>query len=167
MEVAHRYLRRRPGLGGVGGDWFDVLPLPGARVAIVVGDVVGHGLHAAATMGRLRTAVHNFSTLDLPPDELLWHLDELVTRIDQDRDGGSGTPTLTGATCLYAIYDPVSRLCTMARAGHLEPSSYIRTARPTCPEYRPARRWVWAGCRCENTGCCCPRAAASCSTPTA
>ncbi|WND39890.1 SpoIIE family protein phosphatase [Streptomyces sp. BB1-1-1] len=121
VEVAHRYLPAEAGLGGVGGDWFDVLPLPGARVAIVVGDVVGHGLHAAATMGQLRTAVHNFSTLDLPPDELLWHLDELVTRIDQDRDGGSGTPTLTGATCLYAIYDPVSRLCTMARAGHLEP----------------------------------------------
>lgn len=121
VDVAHRYLPAEAGLGGVGGDWFDVVPLPGARVAVVVGDVVGHGLHAAATMGRLRTAVHNFSTLDLPPDELLWHLDELVTRIDQEGDGGEGTPTLTGATCLYAIYDPVSRLCTMARAGHLEP----------------------------------------------
>ncbi|MFJ9564594.1 SpoIIE family protein phosphatase [Streptomyces fuscichromogenes] len=121
VDVAHRYLPAGAGPGGVGGDWFDVIPLPGARVAIVVGDVVGHGLHAAATMGQLRTAVHNFSTLDLPPDELLWHLDELVTRIDQDRDGNGGTPTLTGATCLYAIYDPVSRLCTMARAGHLEP----------------------------------------------
>ncbi|KUM95197.1 histidine kinase [Streptomyces cellostaticus] len=122
VEVAHRYLPAEAGLGGVGGDWFDVIPLPGARVAIVVGDVVGHGLHAAATMGQLRTAVHNFSTLDLPPDELLWYLDELVTRIDQDRDrDNSETPTLTGATCLYAIYDPVSGLCTMARAGHLEP----------------------------------------------
>ena len=69
---------------GVGGDWFDVIPLPGARVALVVGDVVGHGLHAAATMGRLRTAVHNFAALDLPPDELLSHLDDLVARIDQD-----------------------------------------------------------------------------------
>ncbi|WP_189189642.1 SpoIIE family protein phosphatase/ATP-binding protein [Streptomyces albiflavescens] len=121
VDVAHRYLPAEAGLGGVGGDWFDVIPLPGARVAIVVGDVVGHGLHATATMGQLRTAVHNFSTLDLPPDELLWHLDELVTRIDQDRDGDSDTPTLTGATCLYAVYDPVSRLCTMASAGHLEP----------------------------------------------
>jgi len=121
VDVAYRYLPAGAGLGGVGGDWFDVIPLPGARVAIVVGDVVGHGLHAAATMGQLRTAVHNFSTLDLPPDELLWHLDELVSRIDQDRDGDGGSPTLTGATCLYAIYDPVSRLCTMARAGHLEP----------------------------------------------
>ncbi len=121
VDVAHRYLPAEAGLGGVGGDWFDVIPLPGARVAIVVGDVVGHGLHAAATMGQLRTAVHNFSTLDLPPDELLCHLDELVTRIDQDRDGDGEAPTLTGATCLYAIYDPISRLCTMARAGHLEP----------------------------------------------
>lgn len=123
VDVAHRYVPAEAGPGGVGGDWFDVIPLPGARVAIVVGDVVGHGLHAAATMGQLRTAVNNFSTLDLPPDELLWHLDELVTRIDQDRDGDGdgGTPTLTGATCLYAIYDPVSRRCTMARAGHLEP----------------------------------------------
>ena len=121
VDVAHRYLPAGAGLGGVGGDWFDVIPLPGARVAIVVGDVVGHGLHAAATMGQLRTAVLNFSALDLPPDELLWHLDELVTRIDQDRDGDRGTRTLTGATCLYVIYDPVSRVCTMARAGHLEP----------------------------------------------
>ncbi|MFJ8489064.1 SpoIIE family protein phosphatase [Streptomyces sp. NPDC094038] len=121
VDAAYRYLPAGAGLGGVGGDWFDVIPLPGARVAIVVGDVVGHGLHAAATMGQLRTAVLNFSTLDLPPDELLWHLDELVTRIDQDRDRGCGSRTLTGATCLYAIYDPVSRVCTMARAGHLEP----------------------------------------------
>ncbi|MEU6556378.1 SpoIIE family protein phosphatase [Streptomyces sp. NPDC046915] len=121
VDVAHRYVPAEAGLGGVGGDWFDVIPLPGARVAIVVGDVVGHGLHAAATMGQLRTAVHNLSTLDLPPDELLWHLDELVTRIDQDRDGDGATPTLMGATCLYAIYDPVSGRCTMARAGHLEP----------------------------------------------
>ncbi|BCK73535.1 hypothetical protein Srufu_074880 [Streptomyces libani subsp. rufus] len=64
LEVAHRYL---PAQAGVGGDWFDVIPLPGARVALVVGDVVGHGLHAAATMGRLRIAVHNFSALDLSP----------------------------------------------------------------------------------------------------
>ncbi|WP_316311319.1 PP2C family protein-serine/threonine phosphatase, partial [Clavibacter michiganensis] len=78
LDVAYRYLPAQAAQGGVGGDWFDVIPLPGARVALVVGDVVGHGLHAAATMGRLRTAVHNFSTLDLPPDELLGHLDELV-----------------------------------------------------------------------------------------
>ncbi|WP_189307044.1 SpoIIE family protein phosphatase/ATP-binding protein [Streptomyces albospinus] len=113
------------GLGGVGGDWFDIIPLPGARVALVVGDVVGHGLHAAATMGRLRTAVHNFANLDVPPDELLWHLDELVTRIDQDEGtestGDGPKASVTGATCLYAIYDPASGACTMARAGHVQP----------------------------------------------
>ncbi|MER5767189.1 SpoIIE family protein phosphatase [Streptomyces sp. NPDC001985] len=123
LDVAYRYRPAQAGLGGaggVGGDWFDIIPLPGARVALVVGDVVGHGLHAAATMGRLRTAVHNFSTLDLPPDELLWHLDELVARIDAEETAG-GESQVTGATCLYAIYDPASGRCTVARAGHHQP----------------------------------------------
>ncbi|WP_236067376.1 SpoIIE family protein phosphatase/ATP-binding protein [Streptomyces brasiliscabiei] len=115
LDVAYRYL---PAQAGVGGDWFDVLPLSGTRVAVVVGDVVGHGLHAAATMGRLRTAVHNFTALDLPPDEILGLLDEMVSRIDQDEAVLDGTAPITGATCLYAIYDPVSRRCTVARAGH-------------------------------------------------
>ncbi|MER6011915.1 SpoIIE family protein phosphatase [Streptomyces bluensis] len=119
LDLAYRYL---PAQAGVGGDWFDVLPLSGARVAVVVGDVVGHGLHAAATMGRLRTAVHNFSALDLPPDELLGHLDELVSRIDQDEAEEGRGAAVTGATCLYAIYDPVSRHCTVARAGHPPPA---------------------------------------------
>ncbi|AYN38009.1 GAF domain-containing protein [Streptomyces dangxiongensis] len=119
LDIAYRYL---PAQAGVGGDWFDVLPLSGARVALVVGDVVGHGLHAAATMGRLRTAVHNFSSLDLPPDELLALLDELVGRIDQDETPATGAAVVTGATCLYAIYDPVSRRCSMARAGHPPPA---------------------------------------------
>lgn len=118
LDVAYRYL---PARAGVGGDWFDVIPLPGARVALVVGDVVGHGLHAAATMGRLRTAIHNFSTLDLPPDELLGHLDELVNRIDREEAAGEDFGPV-GATCLYAIYDPVSRRCTMASAGHPAPA---------------------------------------------
>ncbi|MGW1725700.1 SpoIIE family protein phosphatase [Streptomyces sp. NPDC002306] len=119
LDVAYRYL---PAQAGVGGDWFDVLPLSGARVALVVGDVVGHGLHAAATMGRLRTAVHNFSALDLSPDELLALLDELVSRIDQDESAaGTGAP-VSGATCLYAVYDPVSRRCVLARAGHPPPA---------------------------------------------
>jgi len=121
LDLAYRYL---PARSGVGGDWFDVIPLSGFRVALVVGDVVGHGLHAAATMGRLRTAVHNFSTLDLPPDELIARLDELVARLDQGEEAageGDGT-SVTGATCLYAIYDPVSGSCTMARAGHPLPA---------------------------------------------
>ncbi|MEU8840962.1 SpoIIE family protein phosphatase [Streptomyces roseus] len=127
VDVAFRYL---PAKAGVGGDWFDVIPLAGARVALVVGDVVGHGVHAAATMGRLRTAVHNFSSLDMPPDELLGHLDELIHRIDQNETAGSGDPAegagetagVTGATCLYAVYDPVSGVCAMASAGHPGPA---------------------------------------------
>ncbi|MFF9511761.1 SpoIIE family protein phosphatase [Streptomyces sp. NPDC014724] len=119
LEVAHRYL---PAVSGVSGDWFDVIPLPGSRVALVVGDVVGHGLHAAATMGRLRTAVHNFSTLDLTPDEILSHLDDLVGRIDQEDVETTVGAGVMGATCLYAIYDPVSRDCAMARAGHPPPA---------------------------------------------
>ncbi|GAA2573617.1 SpoIIE family protein phosphatase/ATP-binding protein [Streptomyces lienomycini] len=119
LDVAYRYL---PAQAGVGGDWFDVLPLSGARVALVVGDVVGHGLHAAATMGRLRTAVHNFTALDLPPDELLGLLDELVGRIDQDEAADDTAAPVTGATCLYAIYDPVDGTCVLARAGHPPPA---------------------------------------------
>ncbi|MFG2273688.1 SpoIIE family protein phosphatase [Streptomyces chartreusis] len=118
LDIAYRYL---PAQSGVGGDWFDVIPLPGSRVALAVGDVVGHGLHAAATMGRLRTAVHNFSALDLPPDELLGHLDDLVGRIDQNEATASASGVV-GATCLYGIYDPVTRRYVMARAGHLAPA---------------------------------------------
>ncbi|WP_329570550.1 SpoIIE family protein phosphatase [Kitasatospora sp. NBC_01266] len=119
LDVAHRYL---PAEGGVGGDWFDVIPLSGARVAVVVGDVVGHGVHAAATMGRLRTAVQNFATLDLPPDELLSHLDELVGRIDQETAGAQRPAPVTGASCVYGIYDPTTGTGTFARAGHLPPA---------------------------------------------
>ncbi|MFJ5833621.1 SpoIIE family protein phosphatase [Streptomyces sp. NPDC093089] len=118
VEAAHRYL---PAHAGVGGDWFDVVPLSGARVALVVGDVVGHGLHAAATMGRLRTAVHNLAILDLPPDELLTRLDEVVARIDEEQTAGGREDAVIGATCLYAIYDPVTCRCQLARAGHLPP----------------------------------------------
>ncbi|MEW2511899.1 SpoIIE family protein phosphatase [Streptomyces sp. NPDC046870] len=123
LEVAWRYL---PAEAGVGGDWFDVIPLPGARVALVMGDVVGRGLHAAATMGRLRTAVHNFAVLDLPVDEVLGNLDDLVVRMDDEERAGDAPGDhehagVTGATCLYAVYDPVVETCTMARAGHPEP----------------------------------------------
>ncbi|MEV8531395.1 SpoIIE family protein phosphatase [Streptomyces sp. NPDC051211] len=128
VEVAHRYLAAQ---AGVGGDWFDVIPLPGARVALVVGDVVGHGLHAAATMGRLRTAVYNFSTLDLPPDELLSHLDELVAHIDTDEQEWQG---ITGATCLCAIYDPVSGQVTAATAGHPGPALILPDGTVSFPE---------------------------------
>jgi serine phosphatase RsbU (regulator of sigma subunit) len=116
LEVAHCYL---PAHAGVGGDWFDVIPLSGARVALVIGDVVGHGIHAAVTMGRLRTAVQNFSAFDLAPEELLTHLDALVESMDRELPDGDG---VIGATCLCAIYDPTTSRCTVARAGHLPPA---------------------------------------------
>ncbi|MER6123692.1 SpoIIE family protein phosphatase [Streptomyces sp. NPDC001795] len=120
LDVAYRYL---PARAGVGGDWFDVIPLSGTRVALVVGDVVGHGLHAAATMGRLRTAVHNFSGLDLPPEELLCQLDELVAEIDADEAAaGEDGQGITGATCQYAVYDPASGQLAIAGAGHPAPA---------------------------------------------
>ncbi|WP_308286603.1 SpoIIE family protein phosphatase [Streptomyces griseorubiginosus] len=136
LEVAWRYL---PSEAGVGGDWFDVIPLPGGRVALVIGDVVGHGLHASATMGRLRVAVHNFATLDLPVDEVLGKLDDLVARLD-DEDDSSTAPDdqegtgLTGTTCLYAIYDPVTGICTMARAGHPGPMVVNPDGTIVCPD---------------------------------
>ncbi|MFI1938721.1 SpoIIE family protein phosphatase [Streptomyces purpureus] len=115
VEVASRYLPA-DGKAGVGGDWFDVIPLSGTRVGLVVGDVVGHGLRAAATMGRLRTSVRAFAQLDLAPDELLARLDDLV--------GQPGDPSdlALGVTCLYAVYDPVSGVCRAARAGHPPPA---------------------------------------------
>ncbi|GEC07980.1 histidine kinase [Streptomyces spinoverrucosus] len=119
FDVACRYL---PARAGVGGDWFDVIPLSGTRVALVVGDVVGHGLHAAATMGRLRTAVHNFSGLDMPPEELLSKLDELVAQIDPEESATEEVAQgITGATCLYAVYDPASGELAVATAGHPGP----------------------------------------------
>jgi PAS domain S-box-containing protein len=122
VEVASRYLPADIH-DGVGGDWFDVIPLSGARVALVVGDVVGHGINAAATMGRLRTAIHTLADMDLPPDELLAHLDDAVIRLtEEDTDPQGLPPAVLGATCLYAIYDPVTRRCTMAAAGHPPPA---------------------------------------------
>lgn len=123
VEVTTRYLPADE-RAGVGGDWFDVIPLSGARVALSVGDVVGHGTHAAATMGRLRASVHTLADLDMPPDELLAHLDDLVMRIvDEEGAGEAGVDTTAlGASCLYAVYDPVSRKCTLARAGHPPPA---------------------------------------------
>ncbi|MGQ4363766.1 SpoIIE family protein phosphatase [Streptomyces sp. SAS_272] len=123
MEIASRYLPA-DARAGVGGDWFDVIPLSGARVALVVGDVVGHGIHASATMGRLRTAVRTLADIDLPPGELLTHLDDMVGRLATEADtlGDEGTPGDVGATCLYAVYDPVTRRCSLARAGHPLPA---------------------------------------------
>ncbi|WP_164784854.1 ATP-binding SpoIIE family protein phosphatase [Streptomyces griseoviridis] len=109
-DIATRYL---PGtlLGRVGGDWFDAVKLPGARTALVVGDVMGHGLNSAAMMGQLRTAVATMAALDLPPVQLLRNLDDLALRL------GDGYL----ATCLYAVYDPIAGELLLANAGHIPP----------------------------------------------
>jgi serine phosphatase RsbU (regulator of sigma subunit)/anti-sigma regulatory factor (Ser/Thr protein kinase) len=110
VDIAHRYL---PGnkAAQVGGDWFDAIPLSGGRVALVVGDVMGHGIRSAAIMGHLRTAVQTLAALDLPPEQVLRHLDDIARRLDDDHL----------ATCIYAIYDPVIRSCVIANAGHIPP----------------------------------------------
>ncbi|MGH3155417.1 MAG: SpoIIE family protein phosphatase, partial [Streptosporangiaceae bacterium] len=112
VEVRHRYL---PGskLIEVGGDWYESIALPGARVALVIGDVAGHGVHAAVTMGRLRAAIHTLAGLELQPAEALQRLDELMQTL------GQREPHF--ATCVYAIFDAVSGTCEMASAGHLSP----------------------------------------------
>ncbi|MFJ3235620.1 SpoIIE family protein phosphatase [Streptomyces sp. NPDC086787] len=119
VDVAHRYLPSGS-LAGIGGDWFDVIPLSGSRVGLVVGDVVGHGIQSSATMGRLRTAVRTLADVDLPPDELLTHLDDLVTHLAA---GGVGDDVAElGATCLYAVYNPITRRLSLAAAGHPAPA---------------------------------------------
>jgi serine phosphatase RsbU (regulator of sigma subunit) len=113
VEVGHRYL---PGgqLIEVGGDWYECIALPGGRVALVVGDVAGHGVRAAVTMGRLRTAIQTLAMLELPPAESLQQLDELMQMM-------TGTQEPHFATCAYAVYDTVSGTCEVASAGHLPP----------------------------------------------
>ncbi|GAA4002050.1 SpoIIE family protein phosphatase [Streptomyces sp. NBC_01352] len=109
--AAARYLPAGQGMD-VGGDWYDIIPLSGGQVALVVGDVMGHGLPEAATMGRLRTAVHTLADLELPPDEIMSHLNDIV--------GGMGEESYV--TCLYALYDSTTQVCSIARAGHPPPA---------------------------------------------
>ncbi|MFD7296085.1 SpoIIE family protein phosphatase [Streptomyces sp. NPDC059897] len=134
LDIACRY---RPGNAAteVGGDWFDVIELPGHRTALVVGDVMGRGLRAAVAMGELRTAVRTLSLLDLEPAEVLSALDEIARGLGtpggaqqgtrQARTarsfGGEDLSEVYLATCVYAVYDAVTRRCTFANAGHLPP----------------------------------------------
>ncbi|MFI9358970.1 SpoIIE family protein phosphatase [Streptomyces lydicus] len=145
LDIACRYL---PGTTAteVGGDWFDVIELPGHRTALVVGDVMGRGLRAAVAMGELRTAVRTLALLDLEPAEVLSALDEVARGLGGSGDGrptagagrgrsgssrgalDSGRSARTAdlsevylATCVYAVYDPVTRRATFANAGHLPP----------------------------------------------
>ncbi|MET9388770.1 amino acid permease [Streptomyces sp. NPDC002928] len=147
VDSASRYLPADSG-SGVGGDWYDVIPLSGTRVGLVVGDVLGHGLRAAATMGRLRTGVRVLARLDLSPDELLSRLDDLVEQTAHERGVGRGPGHLRphadealGVSCLYAVYDPVSGKCSLARAGEsvlavVEPHTGV-VAHPELPPGPP------------------------------
>ncbi|MER6271895.1 SpoIIE family protein phosphatase [Streptomyces sp900105755] len=113
----------------VGGDWYDVITLGGGRTALVIGDVMGRGVRAAAVMGQLRTAVRAYARLDLPPHEVLQLLDGLATEIDPNQI----------ATCVYAVHDPNEGRLVYASAGHLpilvrdEHGSVLRTEEPTGP----------------------------------
>ncbi|MFB7501473.1 SpoIIE family protein phosphatase [Streptomyces sp. NPDC056161] len=125
--AAARYLPAGRG-EEAGGDWYDVIPLSADRVALVIGDVMGHGITEAATMGRLRTAVRTLADLDMPADELLGHLNDLVSDLGED----------FYATCLYAIFDPVTRTCSFSLAGHppplvVRPDGEVHTAQ-TVPD---------------------------------
>ncbi|MEV6996968.1 SpoIIE family protein phosphatase [Streptomyces sp. NPDC093982] len=126
LEVSACY-RPADELTGLGGDWYDVIPLSGARVALVVGEVPGHGINAAAAMGRLRTAVRTLALLDLPPEEVLAHLDDLVARSAREEgvqtsEGEAAVAQSVGSGCVYVVYDPVDGQCTMAAAGHPAPA---------------------------------------------
>nr|WP_257234474.1 SpoIIE family protein phosphatase [Streptomyces sp. JV178] len=132
LDIACRYL---PGNAAteVGGDWFDVIELPGHRTALVVGDVMGRGLRAAVAMGELRTAVRTLALLDLEPAEVLSALDEIARGLGNPGGVQSASRTAASrprdkdlsevylATCVYAVYDSVTRRCTFANAGHLPP----------------------------------------------
>ncbi|KOY53462.1 PAS/PAC sensor protein [Streptomyces sp. XY332] len=146
LDIACRYL---PGNAAteVGGDWFDVIELPGHRTALVVGDVMGRGLRAAVAMGELRTAVRTLALLDLEPAEVLTALDEIARGLGAP--GGSQQASRAAlhsrdadrsevylATCVYAVYDPVTRRCTIANAGHMPPV-LVEPAEPGAPP-RPA-----------------------------
>ncbi|MFE2048373.1 SpoIIE family protein phosphatase [Streptomyces sp. NPDC059459] len=117
LEVASRY-QPAEATSEVGGDWFDVIELEGCKTALVVGDVMGSGIAAAASMGRLRTATNTLAALDLDPAFLLEHLDRTTAGLDQ-----------AIATCVYAVHDPHRRECRIANAGHLPPVR-LRAGRP-------------------------------------
>ncbi|MGW2379809.1 SpoIIE family protein phosphatase [Streptomyces sp. NPDC001658] len=110
VRLASRYLPSSR-TAQVGGDWYDAIPLPGNRVALVIGDVMGHSMTSAAIMGQLRTTVQTLALLDLPPDEVLHHLDEQAGRLGNEHT----------ATCLYAMYNPVLHRLLVSSAGHLPP----------------------------------------------
>ncbi|MFJ3925370.1 SpoIIE family protein phosphatase [Streptomyces sp. NPDC090022] len=110
LEIASRYQPAHAS-SEVGGDWYDVIPLAGEKTALVVGDVMGSGIDAAATMGRLRTATCAFADLDLDPEQVLQHLDKITVGLEHYI-----------ATCLYAVHDPGAGEVRIANAGHMPPA---------------------------------------------
>ncbi|MFH8902578.1 SpoIIE family protein phosphatase [Streptomyces coeruleorubidus] len=121
IETASVYQPATPDSAGVGGDWVNSFPLPDGRTALVVGDVVGHGLGAAATMGQLSMEARALLSAGLAPDEVLEHLDETVTLLDDADSGLAAGYSALGSTCCIAVYDPVSHRVALSSAGHLPP----------------------------------------------
>jgi hypothetical protein len=127
LQLAYRYVPAED-TAEIGGDWFDVIPLPHDRCALIVGDVTGHDMTAACLMGQLRTATRTLATLDLTPAEILTRLDQITTDL---------TGAETSATCLYAVHDPATGTCDIARAGHPLPA-IVRPGHPaTFPDLPP------------------------------
>ncbi|MEW1776764.1 ATP-binding SpoIIE family protein phosphatase [Streptomyces sp. NPDC086777] len=121
IEVASVYEPTTPDSAGVGGDWVNSFPLPGDRTALVVGDVVGHGLGAAAAMGQLSMEARALLSAGLGPGEVLERLDETVTLLDDTDAGLAAGYSALGSTCCIAVYDPVDHRVLISNAGHLPP----------------------------------------------
>ncbi|MFD3440635.1 SpoIIE family protein phosphatase [Streptomyces sp. NPDC058685] len=121
IAIASVYQPATPDSAGVGGDWVNSFPLPDGRTALVVGDVVGHGLGAAATMGQLSMEARALLSAGLAPDEVLEHLDETVTLLDDAESGLTAGYSALGSTCCIALYDPVTHEVALSSAGHLPP----------------------------------------------
>ncbi len=142
-----------PGEYQVGGDWYDVIPLGAGRTAFVMGDVMGRGVHAAAVMGQLRAAVRAYAAANLPPGELLLHLDRHAAELEGVAYAvGSATAGACDfgalATAVYAVYDPDDHVLTYANAGH--PAPLLRLPDGTVVELDAAGgpplgtdEWTW------------------------
>ncbi|MCX5374228.1 SpoIIE family protein phosphatase [Streptomyces sp. NBC_00015] len=139
LELASRY-QPAQATSEVGGDWYDVIPLTDDKTALVVGDVMGNGIDAAATMGRLRTATCAYADLDLEPGDVLRHLDKITCDLEHYI-----------VTCLYAVYDPRTRQCRIANAGHMPPALAGPGHEPTLLELPPGAPLGVGGVPFETT----------------
>ncbi|WP_062646348.1 SpoIIE family protein phosphatase [Streptomyces maremycinicus] len=139
LELASRY-QPAQATSEVGGDWYDVIPLTDDKTALVVGDVMGNGIDAAATMGRLRTATCAYADLDLEPGDVLRHLDKITCDLEHYI-----------VTCLYAVYDPRTRQCRIANAGHMPPALAGPGRAPTLLDLPPGAPLGVGGVDFETT----------------